>query len=260
MTTRPTTDLSALKPVRALRGSVTLLCGRKGVGKSTLAGRWPGQMVAHALEPGSELLGEQVQAFPRAVTTEDVYQDLRSLGSQQHGFRSYGLDTLNALMHRERDRVTMNTPGMHLGVAEGGFEKGFIAVADELARLAKAFHALSRAKGMHIVITCHLDRRRVERPGRPSHEEYYVRGLAKTQARLGSEAEPFVEMADVVCVLERSEQQVVDAGNGKLVHQAGSGWVLDMSSVEGLTATRLPGMPGRIEWDGRGFPFAEWIK
>ncbi|MCY4318332.1 MAG: AAA family ATPase [Alphaproteobacteria bacterium] len=246
-------DLTSLAPVPAIQGSLTVLLGTPGSGKTTCASTWPGPRVASTLESGSELLGPETRALPAVKSASDVLNQLRELARQRHEFRSYVLDSWTALQHVERARLTEG--GGSMETACGGYGRAYQVVADELALLVPALRFLARERSMNVVVTAHVDVRTVDLPDRPSYREYVPRGLAKTERRQGSETAALIEAADVVALIERGSQIVDLGGDGQRVTASADGqWFFDVDTVVAPTKSRFAWLDGRRTWTPDAWP------
>ena len=246
-----TIDLKALPGVPKMNGSLTLLLGTSGAGKTTTAASWPGPRVAHALESGSELLGEETRClpYPRVARVDgkmtenpvdQVIAGLRALASQPHEFKSYILDSFTELLYLTRNWMLLNERKGSIEMCAGGWGKGYTVVAEDVARLIVPLRYLARSLGMHVVITCHVEHRNVDMPDLASYAEFFVRGLRRQGPSMGSEAFPFIETADLVGLIRREGEMVaLDAQGNRYTPTAESGRVLDTASGAAPVKTRL---------------------
>lgn len=192
---------------------VITLVGFPGVGKSTLGALFPRPVFVQA-ENASTAFEQwdaeaQPELFPelphpnkgRGVRPSEVMLgQLRQLATQQHGFATVVVDsitTANALFELEVVEFSAN-PATTIGEAEGGYGKGYLAVAAIHARIRSACEHL-RKRGMGIVFLAHTGMAKIK--NRPDVEPYATWSIDMHEAS----RRVYVATSDAVLYLQARE-------------------------------------------------------
>ena len=148
---------------------VITIVGFAGTGKSSLAGLFPSPIFIQAENATSvfEVLPEEQQpafmpqlptsSVSRQVRTSDaLFGQLRELATAEHPFKTVVIDTITALnVMFEAEVVEFDPKGVsNIGEAEGGYNKGYLAVAGMHAKLRSACEHL-RKKGITVIFLAH---------------------------------------------------------------------------------------------------------
>lgn len=110
------------------------------------------------------------------VSTHAVLMDqLRSLASQKHDFKSLIFDTVTSLSTTFEREVCEAYGVESAGDAAGGFQKGFEVVREMHSEVKSACDYLREKKGMTIVFLAHLGIQKIKNS--PESEEYSIYSL-----------------------------------------------------------------------------------
>lgn len=145
--------MSILNRIRKGRIAAPLratFAGVPGVGKSTLAAHAPAP-VFMCTEEGADQL--DVDRLPRPDSWEEALEIARSLGTETHNYKSFVVDTLDAL-----EPLAIQTVCQRAGkqtLADFDFGKGQLATADLWRLFLRACEGM-RNRGMNIIFLAHV--------------------------------------------------------------------------------------------------------
>ena len=197
------------KPVP--QAPVITIVGFAGSGKSSLAGRFNKPIFIQAENATSVFEhwpeDKQPSFFPqlpspnakRNIKTSDVLLGhLRDLLLHEHDFKTVVIDTitaLNTLFEQEVVAFDNNPNCTNMGEAAGGYNKGYLIVADMHAKLRAACEHL-RKKGITVVFLSHTSI--VKMKNRPESGEYVAYSLEMHE----KSRQIYVSSSDVVAYLK----------------------------------------------------------
>lgn len=204
-------DLSSLTKPLTKPPQITIV-GTPGVGKSTLAALFPSPIFILA-EDGSSVFDswdedQKPTVFPqlpradkknKISTSETIKDQLYSLGTQDHDFKTLVIDSVTSLHNLFEHEVCDEYDVDNIGEAAGGYGKGFLAVKEKHATVKAICDRLRDKKGMTIVFLAHAGIKKVK--GRPDAEEYTVYSLDMHDASIAS----YVALVDGVYYLRQDE-------------------------------------------------------
>lgn len=180
------------------RPVICTICGDSGLGKTTLATRFPKPIVIRA-EDGLQAVPEKHRpdAFPVADTVDKLWDQLRALLEEDHDYRSVVVDSVTAIERMFIQHVIDSDPKKPRSInqALGGYGAGLSAVASLHQRVRKVCGALNERKNMHVVFVAHADTETVELPDQDPYNRYSLRLGRKSVA-------PYVDDSDVVGFLK----------------------------------------------------------
>lgn len=170
------------------------LCGDSGMGKTTLASRFPKPIVIRA-EDGLQAIPEKHRpdAFPLLSSVDELWEQLTALVKEDHDYQTVIIDSVTALERLFIQHVIDSDPKKPRSInqAIGGYGAGLSAVASMHQRVRKACGVLNERKNMHIVFVAHADTETVELPDQDPYNRYSLRLGKKSVA-------PYVDDSDVV--------------------------------------------------------------
>jgi len=144
-----------------------LLVGVEGIGKTTFGACAPSPIFLPTEDGVSHL---DVQAFPIPKSYEDALGAVDTLTTNDHGFKTLVIDTLDALepliaaaVCKRNQWESPETPG---------YGKGWVAVTAEWRTFLLALDRLRAAKGMEIILLAHSTLRTVTNPSGPDYSRY----------------------------------------------------------------------------------------
>jgi len=180
------------------RPVVVTLCGDSGMGKTTLAASFPKPIFIRA-EDGVQSIPENLKpdVFPVINDVEDLWNQLKGLMSEEHGYKTVVIDSITALERMFIADVIAkdNKKATNIQQAAGGYGAGREAVAIMHQRLRKAASILAEKRGMHTVFIAHVEIGTENPPDDDSFSKYGLRLHAKSMA-------PYVDDVDVVGFLK----------------------------------------------------------
>ena len=141
--------------------------GTDGIGKSTFAAGAPDPIFICA-EDGLRYIS--VDHFPVCETYSDVVQQIKTLGSEDHDFKTVVLDTTDATerLCQEQVKETHNIKT----IEALGFGKGFTESYELFCHILRGLEALSVAKQMHVILLSHVQIRTFSDPEHEPYDRY----------------------------------------------------------------------------------------
>ena len=141
--------------------------GTDGIGKSTFAAGAPDPIFICA-EDGLRYIS--VDHFPVCETYSDVVQQIKTLGSQDHDYKTVVLDTTDATerLCQEQVKETHNIKT----IEALGFGKGFTESYELFCQILRGLEALSVAKQMHVILLSHVQIRTFSDPEHEPYDRY----------------------------------------------------------------------------------------
>lgn len=211
--------------------------GQPGVGKSTLASRAPAPVFLPA-EEGSDQL--DVARLPRPASWEEALGYVLELGRERHEYKTFVVDTLDALEALATAYVCQKAKKDTLADFDWG--KGNLALADQWRIFIKGMETL-RSRGMGIVLLAHCHVKTHNDPQLGPYDRYTPK-LAERVWALTNEWCDIVGFCQFEAALyekkgERSRGMIT--GNRVIRTVRGTGY--DAKNRYGLPAT-LP-----LDWD-----------
>ena len=177
---------------------VTIL-GDAGLGKTSLANTFPNPIFIRA-EDGLQAipLDQRPDAFPELTSVNDLWDQLKSLISEEHDYKTVVIDSVTALERLFIEHVVESDPKKPKSInqALGGYGNGTLAVGALHARVRKACGILNK-KGLHVVFIAHADTETIDLPDGEPYTRYSLRIGKKSTA-------PYVDDVDVVGFIKLS--------------------------------------------------------
>ncbi|MCA0944532.1 ATP-binding protein [Salipiger pacificus] len=168
----------------ANRPPILICYGVHGVGKTTLGAMFPNPILLRC-EDG--LGGLAVDAFPKAETFDDVMTALQALATEDHGYQTLVVDSLDWLEPMVWEQTCRNNGWQ--SIEEPGFGKGYVATMDQWREYMDAVNYLRDAKGMTIFQIAHTDIRTFEDPNADSYSRYEIKLHKKASALVQEHAD-----------------------------------------------------------------------
>jgi hypothetical protein len=144
-----------------------ILCGNKGIGKSTWAAGAPMPIFIQA-EDGLEDIG--AARFPKSATWTDLYGRLKQLGTEDHDYRTVALDSLDGIERLIFAEVCKDAGKQN--IEDIGYAKGYTFALDYWKRLMTALDYLRDERGMNVVLIAHTKVERFEDPEQASYDRW----------------------------------------------------------------------------------------
>lgn len=144
----------------------------EGIGKSTFAAGAPDPIFLDA-ESGTSHL--DVARFPKPETWSDVLEAVTTLRTEEHGYRTLVIDTLDAIEPLLWAHICAETGVRSIEEVGGGYGKGYVAAVDGWRRLLASLEHLQRSKSMHVVLLAHSQVKAFRSPDAEDWERYTLR-------------------------------------------------------------------------------------
>lgn len=148
--------------------------GVHGIGKSTLASRFPKPVFIQTEEGANEIA---VDKFPTSASTTDVLEQLRALYREQHEYETVVIDSADWL----EDFIHLELKASYSD-KELSFGKDSVKAAEKASEILTALNHLRKKRGMGCVLVAHSEIRRFDSP----MSEPYDRYQPKLQARFSA--------------------------------------------------------------------------
>lgn len=219
-----------------------LIYGVHGVGKTTFAASAP-DPVFILTEDGRGVL--DVVHFPVAKTFDDVMEALGALYTEDHGFRTLVVDSIDWLEPIIWGHVCRQYGWQDIEAP--GFGKGYVAAVDTWRQYIEGLNALRDEKGMAIVQIAHADVKRFDNPETDPYDRYVIK-LHQRAAAVAQEHSDVVLFANYRISTAKS-----DVGfNKKVTRAVGSGdRVLYTAERPAFLAKNRYSLPDQLplDWD-----------
>lgn len=134
------------RPVRVL------LYGTEKVGKSTFASNAPSPIFLCSEDGTSNL---DVARFPEPHSYLEVTDALRTLGEEEHEFKTLVVDTLDWMEPMIFGKVLEDAGKQGQGIESIGYGKGYTAAVDMWRDMMMRLDMLRNKKGMNIILLAH---------------------------------------------------------------------------------------------------------
>lgn len=160
------------KPIMA-----TIL-GEAGTGKTTFAANFPSPIFIRAEDGLTSLESRDgIEAFPLISNTNEVFEGINVLATQDHSYKTLIVDSVTKLNEMFEKEVVESDPKKPRSInqALGGYGAGHAAVAEKHRTLRNWCESLRAAKGMNIIFIAHADNETIELPDQDPYTRYTLR-------------------------------------------------------------------------------------
>jgi len=159
------------------RPVVATITGYAGSGKTSLAATFPKPLFIRA-EDGLQSIPakDRPDAFPVLKSVDDLWEQLKTLINEDHGYETLVIDSVTALEEMFMEDVVSNDPKKPKSLAQalGGYGAGFTCVGAMHHRVRKAAGILNE-QGMNIVFIAHSDIITIELPDSDPYTRYELK-------------------------------------------------------------------------------------
>jgi len=185
------------------RAVKTVIYGTEGVGKSTLASRFPGPLFID-VEGGTSQL--DVRRIEKPATWEELISIVREVAASPDVCRTLILDTADFA-------ESMCIAGIlkkynQKSIESFGYGKGYTYIGEEWQKLMDAFNACITA-GINVTVIAHARQRKIELPDQSGSFDHWEMKLTKQVAPL------LKEWADLLLFLNYKTYVVTTENNSK---------------------------------------------
>lgn len=139
--------------------------GGHGIGKSTLASRFPTPIFI-STEDGLDSL--DVTSFPRAKTLADVMANIGTLFTEKHNFKTVVVDSVDWLI----EPLVVSSVNAKYDEKEQSFGKGQMYIAEAFREVLQGLDALRLQRGMNVVLIAHAAVVKFEDPRSEPYDRY----------------------------------------------------------------------------------------
>jgi GTPase SAR1 family protein len=171
----------ALQTGRISRPQKTVIYGPEGIGKSTLASQFPSPVFLDT-EGGSHHL--DITRLPAPKSWEDVTSAISALGSEEHEFRTFAVDTADWLEKLLIEHICQRSNKTN--IEDFGYGKGYIVLAEEFTKFLASLDSLL-TRGMHVLLLAYCRIVKFEQPEVAGAYDRYELKLTKQVAPLVKE-------------------------------------------------------------------------
>ena len=163
---------------KVMRAQKVVIYGSEGIGKSTLASRFPNPLFIDT-EGGTAQL--DVRRIEKPGSFDGLISIVNEVAADPGICKTLILDTAD---WAEQMCITgVCTKYKKAGIEDFGYGKGYTYLAEEYSRLLNAFDAVIAA-GIHVVITAHAKMRKFEQPDEMGAYDRWEMKLSKQVAPL----------------------------------------------------------------------------
>jgi hypothetical protein len=172
-------SLQSIVRTHAAKPPRILIHGVAGVGKSTFAAGAP-EPIFLLTEDGLGTL--EVSHFPLARTFDEVMDGLERLYTDEHGYRTVVIDSVDWLEPLVWQRACKDN--RWASIEDAGYGKGYVAALDLWRQYLDALDALRGERGMTVVQIAHTDIKRFDSPEHEPYDRYVIKLHARAAALL----------------------------------------------------------------------------
>ena len=181
--------------------SRTVLYGVEGIGKTTLAAQWPAPLFLDT-EDGTRQLEVDRVSCPDWATLKGAVAEL---AVEPAGYRTIVIDSID-WAEQHLTKWVCKKDGKS-GIEDYGFGKGYVILAEHMARFVESLDNLHRA-GLHVLLVGHA---KVQRTSPPDQTDGYDR----YELRLSKQVAPIVkEWADAI-LFANYRMRLVEGNDGR---------------------------------------------
>jgi len=169
-------DLKSIQKNTALAAPRMMLYGVEGIGKTTFASGSPDPIFI-CTEDGLGAL--QVNHFPLATKASDVLDAIGTLITEDHGFKSVVLDSVDWL----DNLIWADVESSH-DAKDLAYGKGAMIVADRWREVLAGLNKLRNDKGMVVILLAHCQIKRFDSPEVEPYDRYQPKLQERSNAIL----------------------------------------------------------------------------
>ncbi len=185
---------------RVARPQKAVIYGPEGVGKTTLASQSLNPVFLDT-EAGTDHL--EVARIPDLEKWEDITAVIQHLATEDHGFKTVVIDTVDWLEKRLAEFVCRKAN--KTSIEDFGYGKGHVLVAEEMAKFLASLDTLLK-RGMHVILLAHSTVKKFEMPDAAGSYDRFELKLNKQTAPLIKEWADVVLFANYVTRVAENDQ------------------------------------------------------
>lgn len=226
------------------RGAVrTTLYGTEGIGKTTLAAKWPNPVILDT-EDGTRQIDCARVRCPDWMT---LHGALVELGGDPQGFETVVVDSVDwaerliieAMLKRDDKK----------SIEDYGFGKGFVKLAEQFGKLLSLLDGMID-RGVHVVLVGHSV---VKRQTPPDMDE----GFDRFELKLSKQVGPLVKEWSDLLLFANYRTTLVEGTDGRTRAKGGKERVIHAERCAAWDAKNRFGLPASMpmEWESIGHLF-----
>ncbi|MGP3782358.1 ATP-binding protein [Paenibacillus sp. 1A_MP2] len=218
-----------------------VIYGPEGIGKSSLAGRFPRPVFIDTEGSTTEM---DVDRVPKPTSWTMLNEQVRWVWQQGNRFGTLIIDTIDwAEMLAVNSVCAIHNKS---GVEDFGYGKGYVFVAEEIGRFLNLLQDVVDS-GIHVVLTAHAQIIKFEQPDEMGA---YDRYQLKLGAKTGSRTAPLVkEWADMVLFINYKTFSVAADEKGKKHKAQGGSRTMYTTHHPAWDAKNRHGLPDELPLD-----------
>ena len=184
----------------------TLIYGPEGIGKSTLASKFPDALF---IDTEGSTKRMDVSRLPSPETWQDLLNEVNWVSDNPESCKTLVIDTLDWA-----EAICIKDLFDGKGVESPGYGKGYVMLADEFMSLLKALDGVIAA-GIHVVCTAHAAMRKFEQPDEMGAYDRWEMKLQKKTAPLVKEWADMVLFCNYKTTVVNIDGQGAQKGKNK---------------------------------------------
>ena len=185
----PNAELKLAPPTKV--PSRVLLYGVEGIGKSTLASKFPAPLFLD-IENSTVKMNPRPACMPEVFGYQQLKNQINDIYNAPHQFKTLVIDSVSVLEELIEDDIVANPPaveGMSLSknitsIESFGYGKGYKIVEEEFCRFLDGLGKLMKKRQMHIVLIAHSIVNKAIEPGTVITYDRFEINLSKKLALL----------------------------------------------------------------------------
>lgn len=222
-----------------------------GLGKTTLGAMFPKPVFIRTEDGTQSIVGSDAFLFPVATSSNDVFDAIEALATQDHDYKTVVLDSISQLATMiEAEIVAADPKAKSINQAMGGYGAGYNAAANVHARVREWIGALAYDRGMNVVFIAHADTETMDMPDMDPYSRYTVRMHKKSLPH-------YVDNVDLVGQI-RLKTFTRGDGDKKRAISDGSREIICHAQAAAVTKNRF-GITEPIAFTLDGNPFDQWV-
>lgn len=183
-----------------------IIYGTEGVGKTTLASKFPKPLFIDA-ENGSGALN--VARYPYPTSWQMLMSEVQEFLNNPQGYKTLVIDSID---WAEAKAIEMICAGMKVnGIEDIGWSKGYTYLNEEMGRLLNLLTEVIN-RGVNVVLIAHMVIRTITKPEETGSYDRYE--LKLKQAKNGNNCQLVKEWADLILFCNYREFLVTDKTTG----------------------------------------------
>jgi len=167
-------NLASISRGKQIKPPRVFLYGVHGIGKSTFGNKAPDSIFI----PTEDGLGSlDCAAFPIAKSTNDVFEAITSLYSDEHDFKNVVLDSTDWL-----ENIILAEMDREYDSKELSYGKGSVILAEKWRGILEGFNALRNERNMGVIFLGHNEIRRFDSPETEPYDRYQPKMTKQSSA------------------------------------------------------------------------------